>query len=65
MPELTGHGAFPPDLICECGCKGAAHFVRWDDATGDFKGTRCMVRDHGGHKFQPAPTSRGGGGREA
>lgn len=51
-----GMGQFPPDVLCAavieiCNCPGGDHVTKWDEATGDFKGTRC--ERHGGHKFQP------------
>lgn len=52
-----GIGQFPPDVHCAavieiCTCLGSEHTTKWDEKTGEFKGTRCKL--HGGHKFQPA-----------
>ncbi len=40
---------FPNLARCVCGCFGFEHAVRWDG--DEFKGTRCVKGDHGGHKF--------------
>ena len=40
---------FPPDRLCVCGCPGSEHEAVWAGDT--FKGTRCKVSEHGGHKF--------------
>ncbi len=55
-PEVRGTGQFPPDVHCAaiieiCTCLGTEHTTKWDEETGEFKGTRC--ERHGGHKFQP------------
>ncbi len=56
-----GTGRFPPDIACgwcadrrslgEEPCLGRDHETLWDEAAGDFKGSRC--ERHGGHKFRP------------
>lgn len=48
---------FPPTATCICGCKGAEHAPVWDGDT--FKGTRCLVPSHGGHKFAFALPGQG------
>ena len=47
----TGKGAFPPDMLCECGCLGFGHRTKWGET---FEGTQCANPEHGGHKFAPA-----------
>lgn len=46
----AGDGAFPPTVMCECGCPGSLHGTRWIEGT--FHGTACEL--HGGHKFAHA-----------